>query len=95
MVEGKPSIDGQRESLLFIGTQFSNLYTSVHTPTRGRVVVCLVFVIASKYALGHSQVSEAQPPNLRLIMPPPTLGLTRVRNTLETYQEHIRNTSDQ
>jgi hypothetical protein len=26
-----------RESVLFIGTQFSNLYTAVDTPTRGRV----------------------------------------------------------
>ena len=33
-----------RESVLFIGTQFSNLYTAVDTPARGRVVVCLVFV---------------------------------------------------
>ena len=28
-----------RESVLFIGTQFSNLYTAVDTPTKGRVVV--------------------------------------------------------
>jgi hypothetical protein len=34
----------RRESVLFIGTQFSNLYTAVDTPARGRVVVCLVFV---------------------------------------------------
>jgi predicted MFS family arabinose efflux permease len=27
--------------VLFIGTQFSNLYTAVDTPARGRVVVCL------------------------------------------------------
>jgi hypothetical protein len=26
----------ERESVLFIGTQFSNLYTAVHTPARGR-----------------------------------------------------------
>jgi hypothetical protein len=26
-----------RESVLFIGTQFSNLYTAVDTPARGRV----------------------------------------------------------
>jgi hypothetical protein len=32
------------ERELFIGTQFSNLYTAVDTPARGRVVVCLVFV---------------------------------------------------
>jgi hypothetical protein len=30
-----------RESVLIIGTRFSNLYTSVDTPARGRVVVCL------------------------------------------------------
>ena len=50
---------GVRESVLFIGTQFSNLYTSVDTPARGRVVVCLVFVclvFVCKYVLGHSQV---------------------------------------
>ena len=84
-MEGKPSIDGQRESLLFIGTQFSNLYTSVHTPTRGRVVVCLVFVIASKYALGHSQVS--QPLNSWLIMPPPTLWLFHFALCLSDLQQ--------
>jgi hypothetical protein len=28
---------GGRESVLFIGTQFSNLYTAVDTPARGRV----------------------------------------------------------
>jgi hypothetical protein len=32
---------GHRECVLFIGTRFSNLYTSVDTPARGRVVVCL------------------------------------------------------
>jgi hypothetical protein len=32
---------GDRESVLFIGTRFSNLYTSVDTPAKGRVVVCL------------------------------------------------------
>ena len=55
-----------RESVcvLFIGTQFSNLYTAVDTPARGRVGVCLVFVYlvcVCKYVLGHSRVS--QPPN--------------------------------
>jgi hypothetical protein len=50
-----------RESVLFIGTQFSNLYTVVDTPAKGRVGVCVVFVFACKYVLGHSQVS--QPPN--------------------------------
>ena len=47
--------DYVRESVLFIGTKFSNLYTAVDTPARGRVVVCLVF--ACKYVLGHSRVS--------------------------------------
>jgi hypothetical protein len=28
----------ERESVLFIGARFSNLYTSVDTPARGRVV---------------------------------------------------------
>jgi hypothetical protein len=54
---------------LFIGTQFSNLYTAVDTPARGRVVVCLVFVYlvcVCKYLLGHSRVS--QPLNLRLCL---------------------------
>jgi hypothetical protein len=48
-------------SVLFIGTQFSNLYTAVDTPAMGRVVVCLVFVylvFVCKYVLGHSRVSE-------------------------------------
>jgi hypothetical protein len=49
---------GGRERVLFIGAQFSSLYTLVNTPTRGRVVVCLVFVIVCKYALGHSYVSQ-------------------------------------
>jgi hypothetical protein len=57
------------ESVLFIGTQFSNLYTAVDTPAMGRVVVCLVFVclvFVCKYVLGHSRVS--QPLNLRLYL---------------------------
>ena len=49
------------ERVLFIGTQFSNLYTAVDTPANGRVGVCVVFVFACKYVLGHSRVS--QPPN--------------------------------
>ena len=57
--------------ILFIGTPFSNLYTFVHPPAIGRVVVCLVFVIACKYDLGHSEFS--QPLNLLLIMSPLTL----------------------
>ncbi len=58
--------------MLFIGTQFSNLYTAVDTPARGRVVVCLVFVclvFACKYVLGHSRVSASEPP----VMPPPAI----------------------
>ena len=31
------SVQVKRESLLFIGTYFSNLYTAVDTPARGRV----------------------------------------------------------
>jgi hypothetical protein len=57
------------ESVLFIGTQFGNLYTAVDTPARGRVGVCVVFVclvFACKYVLGHSRVS--QPLNLRLCL---------------------------
>jgi hypothetical protein len=55
--------------VLFIGTQFSNLYTAVDTPALGRVVVCLVFVclvFVCKYVLGHSRVS--QPLNLLLCL---------------------------
>jgi hypothetical protein len=50
-----------RESVLFIGTQLSNLYTAVDTPAKGRVGVCVVFVclvFACKYVLGHSRVSQ-------------------------------------
>ena len=64
---GMPSQRNQsdsRERVLFIGTQFSNLYTAVDTPARGRVGVCVVFVC--KYVLGHSRVS--QPLNLRLCL---------------------------
>ena len=53
-----------QERVLFIGTQFSNLYTAVDTPARDRVGVCVVFVC--KYVLGHSRVS--QPLNLRLCL---------------------------
>ena len=61
-----------RECVLFIGTQFSNLYSAVDTSARGRVVVCLVFVclvIVCKYVLGHFRVSQplSEPP----VMPPP------------------------
>ena len=47
-----------RERVLFIGTPFSNLCSLVHPLAIGRAVVCLVFVIACKYALGHSEVSQ-------------------------------------
>ena len=63
-----PQRERESESV-FIGTQFSNLYTAVDTPARGRVVVCLVFVclvFVRKYVLGHSRVS--QPLNLRLCL---------------------------
>jgi len=33
---------GKRERVLFIGTQFSNLYTAVDTPARGRVGALVV-----------------------------------------------------
>ena len=42
--------------VLFIGTQCSNLYTSVDTPAKGRVGGD-VFVISCKYVLGQPQVS--------------------------------------
>ena len=61
--------EDERERVLFIGTQFSNLYTAVDTPAMGRVVVCLVFVYlvcVCKHVLGHSRVS--QPLNLRLCL---------------------------
>jgi hypothetical protein len=60
----KPARAACRERELFIGTQFSNLYTTVDTPARGRVGVCVVFVC--KYVLGHSRVS--QPLNLWLCL---------------------------
>ncbi len=59
----------ERVCVLFIGTQFSNLYTAVDTPARGRVGECVVFVclvFACKYVLGLSRVS--QPLNLRLYL---------------------------
>ena len=43
----------ERERELFIGTEFSILYTSV-SASRGRVSVCLVFVVACTYALRRS-----------------------------------------
>ncbi len=64
MLELQLSMEVRRESVLFIGTQFSNLCTAVDTPARGRVGVCVVFVC--KYVLGHSRVS--QPLNLWLCL---------------------------
>ena len=75
----------ERERVLFIGTPFSNLYTLVYAPAIGRVVVCLVFVIACKYALGHSEVS--QPLNLLLIMPPLTLWFFHFASCLPSLQQ--------
>ena len=46
---------------MFIGTQFSNLCTTVDTPAKGSVGVCVVFVclvFVCKYVLGHSRVSQ-------------------------------------
>jgi len=75
-IEGDGQISGiagalsRRESAwalereMFIGTQFSNLYTLVDTSARGRVGVCVVCVC--KYVLGRSRVS--QPLNLRLCL---------------------------
>jgi hypothetical protein len=69
VIFGRRRPDSVRESVLFIGTQFSNLYTVVDTSAMGRVVVCLVFVclvFVCKHVLGHSWVS--QPLNLRLYL---------------------------
>ena len=44
MVPGGPG-EKQRENVLFIGTQFSNLYTAVDTPDRGRVYIDLLGVV--------------------------------------------------
>ena len=91
-----------RESELFIGTQFSNLYTAVDTPARGRVVVCLVFVclvFVCTYVLGHSRVS--QPLNLRLCLlrhlgslTSPYASLTCRRRHLNSYRLLRRFTPD-
>jgi len=52
--EARDGANQQRQK--FIGTQFSNLpFYPVYPPAKGRVVVCLVFVIACKYAM-HSGV---------------------------------------
>jgi hypothetical protein len=83
-----------RERVLFIGTQFSNLYTAVDTPARGRVGVCVVFVclvFVCMYVLGHSWVS--QPLNLRLcllrhldFLTPPHASPTCRRRRLNSYR---------
>jgi hypothetical protein len=85
---------------LFIGTQFGNLYTAVHTPARGRVDVCLVFVclvFVCKYVLGHSRV--CQPLNLRLcllrhlgLLTPSYASLTCRRRRLNSYRLLRRST---
>jgi hypothetical protein len=91
-----------RESVLFIGIQFSNLYTGVDTPARGRVVVCLVFVclvFVCKYVFGHSRVS--QPLNLRLcflrhlgFLTSPYASPTCRRRRLNSYRLLRRSTPD-
>jgi hypothetical protein len=85
----------RRESVLFIGTQFNNLYNAVDTPARGRVVVCLVFVC--KYVLGHSRVS--QPLNLQLcllrhlgFLTSPHASPTYCRRRLNSYRLLRRST---
>ena len=53
--------------MLSIGTQFSNLYTAVDTPARGRVGVCVVFMPprpAADAALIHTGSSAALHPTL-------------------------------
>jgi hypothetical protein len=78
-------------------TQFSNLYTAVDTPARGRVVVCLVFVC--NYVLGRSRVS--QPLNLRLcllrhlgFLTSPYASPTCRRRRLNSYRLLRRSPSD-
>jgi hypothetical protein len=91
-----------RESVLFIGTQFSNLYTAVDTPAMSHVVVCLVFlclVFVCKYVLGHSRVS--QPLNLLLcllrhlgFLTSPHASPTCRRRRLNSYRLLRRSTPD-
>jgi hypothetical protein len=38
-MDQEEAIHGFRESVLFIGTQFSNLYTALDTSARGRMVL--------------------------------------------------------
>ena len=75
-----------QERVLFIGTQFSNLYTAVDMPARGRVGVCVVFVC--KYVLGHSRVS--QPLNLRLCLLRP-FGFLTLPHASPTYRRRRLN----
>ena len=51
----------ERECVLFIGTQFSNLYTAVDTLAKVHLGLCVVFVclvLACNYVLGCSRVSS-------------------------------------
>ena len=45
--------DLERESVLFIGTQFSILYTSMYSPAEAAT---LMFVVSCKYVHRRSQV---------------------------------------
>jgi hypothetical protein len=53
-----------RESVLFIGTQFSNLYTAVDTPARGRVNYCKKtgkwFQVHDESECWHKKKDEAE-----------------------------------
>ena len=71
---------GIRERVLFIGTQCSNLYTSVDTPDKGRVGGGVVFVISCKYVLGQPQVSR--PTSFRLPAPASVLWLSHFASCL-------------
>ena len=44
----------ERERVLFIGTQFSNLYTVVDTPARGRVSVVYWYSFSNLYTAVHT-----------------------------------------
>jgi len=79
------------ERVLFNGTQFSNLYTTVDTPARGCVWVCVVFVC--KYVLGHSRVS--QPLNLRLSAIMLTWDFFKISCSEHTLAEEGRAFSDE